>query len=129
MLERRENIILEKTEAFADRIVKMYKHVLKKNSCYSDILRQVLRSGTGIGANAAESRFAQSRADFLTKLTIALKEAHETEYWLKRLHTAECLSETEFQSLYDDNSEIIKILIKITGTIKGDAIGLGNHNS
>lgn len=129
MLERRENIILEKTEAFADRIIKMYKHILKKHSSYNDILKQVLRSGTSIGANIAESKFAQSRADFLTKLTIALKEAHETEYWLKRLHTAECLSEAEFQLLYDDNSEIIKILVRITGTIKGDAVGSGKNNS
>ena len=119
MLERRENIILEKTEAFADRIVKMYKHVLKKNSCYSDILRQVLRSGTSIGANAAESRFAQSRADFLTKLTIALKEANETKYWLGRLHSGNNLTEQEYESINLDNEEIIKLLTSITGTVKG----------
>ena len=124
----KESIVEEKSKTFALRIIKLYKY-LRFNKNETVMSHQVLRSGTSIGANAAESRFAQSRADFLTKLTIALKEAHETEYWLKRLHTAECLSETEFQSLYDDNSEIIKILIKITGTIKGDAIGLGNHNS
>ena len=118
MLKRPENIILKKTEDFSDRIVKMYKYLLKKKEGNSDLLKQVLRSGTSVGANTAESKFAQSDADFLTKLTIALKEANETKFWLKRLYAAEYLSETEYKSIVNDNEEIINILVKITGTLK-----------
>ena len=118
MLKRPENIILKKTEDFSDRIVKMYKYLLKKKEGNSDLLKQVLRSGTSVGANTAESKFAQSDADFLTKLTIALKEANETKFWLKSLYAAEYLSETEYKSIVNDNEEIINILVKITGTLK-----------
>ena len=85
MLNRPENIIVKKTEDFSDRIIRMYKYLLKKKEGNTDILKQVLRSGTSIGANIAESKYAQSEADFLTKMTIALKEANETRFWLKRL--------------------------------------------
>ena len=71
-----------------------------------------------MGANTAESKFAQSEADFLTKLTIALKEANETKFWLKRLYAADYLTEKEYKSIINDNEEIINILVKITGTMK-----------
>ena len=87
MQKRPENVILKKTEDFSDRIVKMYKYLQNKREGNVDILKQVLRSGTSIGANTAESKYAQSEADFLTKLTIALKEANETKFWLKRLYS------------------------------------------
>ena len=99
MLKRPENIILKKTENFSDRIVKMYKYLQGKNEGNNDILKQVLRSGTSIGANTAESKFAQSDADFLTKLTIALKEANETMFWLKRLYAGDYLTEVEYSSI------------------------------
>ena len=118
MQKRPENIILKKTEDFSDRIVKMYKYLLKKKEGNSDILKQVLRSGTSVGANVAESKFAQSEADFLTKLTIALKEANETKFWLKRLYAGDYLTDTEYKSIIKDNEEIINILVKITGTMK-----------
>jgi len=118
MLKRPENIILKKTENFSDRIVKMYKYLQGKNEGNNDILKQVLRSGTSIGANTAESKFAQSDADFLTKLTIALKEANETMFWLKRLYAGDYLTEVEYSSIIKDNEEIINILVKITGTLK-----------
>lgn len=118
MLERRENIIVIKTEAFADRIVKMHKYLLKKNCCSRELLSQVLRSGTSIGANTAEGQFAQSKADFFTKMTIALKEANETRFWLKRLYAGECLSEMEYESILTDVEEIISLLVKITETTK-----------
>ena len=118
MLKRPENIILKKTENFSDRIVKMYKYLQGKNEGNNDILKQVLRSGTSIGANTAESKFAQSDADFLTKLTIALKEANETMFWLKRLYAGDYLTEVEYSSIIKDNEEIISILVKITGTLK-----------
>ncbi|MBO4718859.1 MAG: four helix bundle protein [Prevotella sp.] len=118
MLKRPENVILQKTEDFSDRIVRMYKYLLRKKEGNSDLLKQVLRSGTSVGANTAESQYAQSKADFLTKLTIALKEANETKFWLARLYAAEHLSETEYNSIINDNVEIIKLLTSITKTVK-----------
>ena len=118
MQKRPENIILKKTEDFSDRIVKMYKYLQNKREGNVDILKQVLRSGTSVGANTAESKYAQSEADFLTKLTIALKEANETKFWLKRLYSGDYLSEAEYKSIVKDNEEIINILVKITGTLK-----------
>jgi len=118
-MERRENVIVKKTEAFADRIIKMCRYLGKNKNGDADMLRQIYRSGTSIGANTAESQYAQSRADFLTKLTIALKEANETRFWLGRLYTSGNLSEKEFLSIKTDNEEIIKILTSITGTVKG----------
>ncbi len=82
------------------------------------MIKQVVRSGTSIGANVAESKFAQSEADFLTKLTIALKEANETRFWINRLHSGQYLSDKEHQSILMDNEEIISILVKITNTMK-----------
>ena len=96
----------------------MYKYLQNKREGNVDILKQVLRSGTSIGANTAESKYAQSEADFLTKLTIALKEANETKFWLKRLYSGDYLSEVEYKSIVKDNEEIINILVKITGTLK-----------
>ena len=78
------------------------------------MLRQVYRSGTSIGANTAESQYAQSRADFLTKLTIALKEANETKYWISRLYARDVLTEEEYESIHTDIIEIIKLLTNIT---------------
>ena len=118
MQKRPENVILKKTEDFRDRIVKMYKYLQNKKEGNGDILKQVLRSGTSVGANTAESKYAQSEADFLTKLTIALKEANETKFWLKRLYSGDYLSEAEYKSIVKDNEEIINILVKITGTLK-----------
>ena len=119
MLERPENIIVKKTEAFADRIVKMYKYLLKKKESNVEMLKQVLRSGTSIGANTAEGQYAQTQADFLTKMSIALKEANETKYWLQRLNSGGFLKDHEYESIIKDNIEIINILVKITGTTKG----------
>ena len=114
-MPRKESILKNKTEAYAARIIKLYKYLTddKRENIMS---RQIYRSGTSIGANTAESKFAQSDADFLTKLTIALKEANETKYWLNRLYGGEYLTETEYKSII--NEEIINILVKITGTLK-----------
>ena len=80
--------------------------------------KQIYRSGTSIGANKAESRYAQSPADFVSKLSIALKESGETEYWLKSLHGGGFLTEEEFSSIYDDNVEIGKMLTSSIKTMK-----------
>ena len=119
MLERRENIIVKKSEIFADRIIKMSKYLAKKKTGDKDMIRQIYRSGTSIGANVAESQYAQSRADFLTKMTIALKEANETHYWLGRLYSSGILTDKEYDSINSDSEEIIKLLTSITGTVKG----------
>ena len=82
------------------------------------MLKQIVRSGTSVGANVSEGQFAQSKADFLTKMTIALKEANETRYWLKRLYAFGSLSEKQYASIIADNEEIISILTIITRTTK-----------
>jgi four helix bundle protein len=80
--------------------------------------RQLLRCGTSIGANVAESEHAQSRADFASKLNIALKEAAETDYWLRLLHEADYLNDKEFQSVFADCKEIERLLASIVKTTK-----------
>ena len=82
------------------------------------MLKQIVRCGTSVGANVSEGQFAQSKADFLTKMMIALKEANETRYWLKRLYAFGSLSEKEYSSIIADNEEIISILTIITRTTK-----------
>ena len=119
MQERRENIIVRKTEMFADRVINMCRYLYKKKTGDTDMIRQVYRSGTSIGANVAESQYAQSRADFLTKMTIALKEANEIHFWIGRLHSVGNLSDKEYSSINADNEEIIKLLTSITNTVKG----------
>ena len=118
MMSLRENIIIEKTESFADRITKMYRYLSEKRQGDKDMLKQIVRSGTSVGANVSEGQFAQSKADFLTKMTIALKEATETRYWLKRLYAYGSLNDNEFESIIKDNEEIINILTTITRTTR-----------
>ena len=114
----RDNIIVEKTELFADRITRMYRYLSEQRKGDKDMLKQIMCSGTSIGANISEGQFAQTKADFLTKMTIALKEANETRYWLKRLYAFGSLTEKEFSSIINDNEEIISILTTITKTTK-----------
>ena len=105
--------------AYAIRIVNLYKYlVLQKNEHV--LSKQLLRSGTSIGANTRESKNAQSRKDFLTKLSIALKEADETEYWLELLYETEYLDENQYLSIQNDTSELIKILTSIIKKLKSD---------
>ena len=118
MLQRRENIIVIKTEKFADRIVKMCQFLEGERHISYSRLNQIYRSGTSIGANTAESQFAQSDADFVCKLSIALKEANETRFWIERLHTAGILTEEESSSHTNDCNEIIYILISIINKMK-----------
>ena len=120
MANSQENIIVEKSERFADRITKMYKYLSEKRSGDKDMLKQIVRSGTSIGANVSEGQYAQTKADFLTKMSIALKEANETRFWLKRLYAFGSLSEKEFISIIKDSEEIISILTVITKTTKGN---------
>ncbi len=106
----------QKSELFADRIVKLYKYVLQQNETVMS--KQIYRSGTSIGANIAESTNAQSTADFINKLSIALKEANETEYWLSRLHQAGLIDQKGFDSMKNDNDQLIRMLVSSINTIK-----------
>lgn len=111
------NVILDKTFNFAIRIVRLYTY-LKDEKKEFVLSKQVLRSGTSIGANIREAVKAQSKADFLSKLYIAYKEAGETEYWIDLLSATGFLSEREFSSMKDDCIEIIKILTTIIKSLK-----------
>lgn len=117
MLLQKESIIKQKSEAFSIRIIKMYKYLSSQKNEYA-ISKQVLRSGTSIGANVNESRNAQSSSDFISKLSIALKEADETAYWLKCLYGGEFITKVQYTSMNNDIQEIIKILVKIIKTTK-----------
>ena len=117
MLERKENIILTKSEDFSDRMVLLYQYLIEKKNEHI-ISKQIYRSGTSIGANIAESKFAQSRPDFINKLSIALKEANETEYWLNRLYHGHYLTQYQYESLFNDIDSIISILTIIVKTLK-----------
>lgn len=110
-----DNTIAIKSKDFALRIINMYKFVREQHMEYV-LSKQVLRSGTSIGANVKEGLCAQSKADFLSKMYIALKEASETEYWLELLHESGYIEDTPFESIYADCQEIIKMLVSITKT-------------
>ncbi len=107
-----ENIIEIKSFDFAVRIVNLYKHLTNEKKEFV-LSKQLLRSGTSIGANVAEAQKAQTKPDFNAKMNIALKEANETEYWLKLLYKTEYLTEKEFKNIENDIKEIIAILVSI----------------
>ena len=113
----KNNVIQEKSFAFAVRIVKLYKFLCEEKKEFV-LSKQILRSGTSIGANIEESIGGQSDKDFFTKLTIAYKEARETVYWLKLLLATDYLSQEQAESLLKDAEEICKILGKIQITMK-----------
>ncbi len=113
----KENILIDKSVDFAARIIKLRKFL--EESQHEHILsRQILRSGTSIGANINEAQYGQSKADFISKLHIALKETAETEYWLRLLVKSEYINEKIFQSLIADCMELKKILIASLNTAK-----------
>lgn len=111
------SILLEKSLTFASRIVKLYKYLVKDKK-ETVIARQIVRSATSIGANANEAAYGVSKADFITKMQISLKETAETEYWLKLLMMSEYITEAEGNSLLKDCLEIKKLLISTLNTAK-----------
>jgi four helix bundle protein len=113
----KDNVLLDKSLHFAARIVKLYQH-LSKEKHESIISKQIIRSGTSIGANANEAVYAVSRADFIAKLHISLKETAETEYWLRLLVLSDYITEQEGTSLITDCVEIKRILISTLNTAK-----------
>ena len=112
-----ENIIEKKSFDFAIRIVRLYKYLCDKKKEFV-LSKQLLRSGTSIGANVAEAQQAQSKADFISKISIALKETTETKYWLRLLSATDYLSDVETKSILADCVEIEKILTTILKSSK-----------
>ncbi len=112
-----ENILKEKSYSFALRVVKLAQYLSGNKKEYV-LSKQVLRSGTAIGALVSEAEFAQSKPDFINKLSIGLKEANETYYWLKLLHEGNYISETMFNSIQPQIKELIKLLVTSIKTAK-----------
>ena len=117
----KENVLINKSLIFAARIVKLHEY-LKKEKHESIIARQILRSATSIGANANEAIYGISRADFISKLQISLKETAETEYWLKLLVLSEYITKREGDSLLYDCLEIKRILVSTLNTAKENSV-------
>lgn len=112
-----DNVIENKSFQFAMRIVRLYKFLCEEKKEYI-LSKQLLRAGTSIGANVTESQQAQSKPDFVSKISVALKEASETKYWIKLLGATEYLSENQTKSILDDCVEIEKILVTILKSAK-----------
>ena len=115
-----QSIVGDKSLAFAKRIARCYRYLRDKKK-ETVMSKQLLRSGTSIGANVREGLYAQSRKDFISKLNIALKEAGETDYWLDVIHSAEYFTDDEFNSLKADNDELLRLLISIIKKTKDNS--------
>lgn len=114
----KENVLADKSKCFAIKVVRLYKYL--NDVKHEHILsKQLLRSGTSIGANAKEGAYAQTKADLITKLFIAQKECAETEYWLELLHESEYIPKEKFEDIYRDCQELMRILIASTKTLQG----------
>ena len=111
------NVIVQKSYQFALHIIKLYSFLCKERQEYV-MSKQLLRSGTAIGALISESKFAQSNADFINKMYIALKEANETKYWINLLHDSEFIPEKTFDFIIPKIDDIISILVAIVKTSK-----------
>jgi four helix bundle protein len=116
-MQAKDNAIAVKSKSFALRIIGLYKYLCAEKKEFI-LSKQLLRSGTSIGANVKEAIRGQSKADFYSKLNIALKEASETEYWLELLVESGYIEITAFESIYADCQEILKLLVSITKTQK-----------
>ena len=115
----KENIALDKSKAFAIRIINLYRYLCDTRKEYV-LSKQLLRSGTSIGANLSESVCAISRKDFASKVYIALKECSETSYWLELLYETDYLTEEEYTSINSDCRELLKLLMATTKALSKD---------
>ena len=116
-----ESIVKDKSYQFAIRIVNAYKYLTSSQKEFV-LSKQMLRSGTAVGALIREGIHAQSRPDFLNKMNIALKEAYETEYWISLLHDTGFFSVDLYESIHEDSVELVKLLTSIVKTMK-DSLG------
>ena len=112
-----ENTVKSKSYVFALRIIKAYKFLSIEHREFI-LSKQLLRSGTAIGALIREAEHGESKADFIHKMSIALKEANETEYWILLLHDSDFLDDNSFKSILSDCQELIKMLISIIKSSK-----------
>ena len=123
-----DNPIEKRAYQFALRIVNAYKYLTRQQSEFV-LSKQMLRSGTSIGAMMREAKFAQSRADFVSKTSIALKEANETLYWIELLHDSEYIDSKTFESIHNEAHEITSILASIVKTTKENSDKYDNTES
>ena len=112
------SVILDKSKLFALRIVKLYQYLNEQKHEYI-LSKQLLRCGTSVGANVKECAFAQSKADFTAKMFIAQKECAETEYWLELLYQSEYINKSEFDSIFNDCQELMRLIVASTKTLQG----------
>ncbi|MDC9723464.1 MAG: four helix bundle protein [Urechidicola sp.] len=112
----KKNIVKEKSIDFAIDIVNLYKELVEKGEFVMS--KQILKSGTSIGANIREAEFAQSKPDFIHKMSISLKEANETDYWLELLYKTKFINDITFKKFKVKSTEILKILITIVKSSK-----------
>lgn len=117
MKTKEENIVAAKSYAFAVRCVNLYKYLCNDKSDYT-IGKQLLRSGTSIGANVKEATRGVSKADFTAKMSISLKEASETEFWIELLRDTDYITEEQADSMLKDCQELLKLLMSIVKTSK-----------
>lgn len=115
----KENVLIDKSKDLALRIVRMYKYLCDEKKEFV-LSKQVLRSGTSIGANIREANRSQSKKDFIAKLNISLKEADETMYWLELLHESDYLDDDSFNSINTDTEELVKLLVSIIKSTKSN---------
>ena len=116
-----DNVIVDKSKLFAVRIINLYKYLCDEKKEFV-LSKQVLKSGTSIGANVKESVRAESKSDFVHKMNISLKEASETEYWLELLAETDYISAQQFQSINNDCTELIKLLTAIVKTSREEGM-------
>lgn len=115
----KENVLIDKSKDLALRIIRMYKYLCDEKKEFV-LSKQVLRSGTSIGANIREANRSQSKKDFIAKLNISLKEADETMYWLELLHESDYLDDDSFISINTDTEELVKLLVSIIKSTKSN---------
>ena len=116
-MEKKPNVVSDKSKDFSVRIVNMCSFLRKERNEHV-LSKQLLRSGTSVGANISEAVYAQSKADFIAKMHIALKEINETGYWIELLYKTNYLSDNEFRSIHADQRELIKLLTAILKSAK-----------
>lgn len=121
----KKNPVVDKSKAFAIRIVRLYGFLTERKREFV-LSKQLLRSGTSIGANVREGVYAQTKSDFIAKMCIALKEAAETEYWLELLYETKYLNKGQFEDIYADSREIMRLLTTIVKTAKSKKTAIDN---
>lgn len=115
-----KSILFQKAFGFSIRIVRLFKYLLEKDKSYETLYKQLLRSGTSIGANISEAQSAPTKKDFINKLSISLKESRESEYWIRLLQEVEILNQLEHDSLINDCDELERLLTSSIKTARGN---------